>query len=72
MLREGSGDSHPAPDSPCSCHYKGTLIDGAVFDSSYERGEPSEFAPNQVIKGWTEAMQLMVEVSLSLSLSLSL
>jgi FKBP-type peptidyl-prolyl cis-trans isomerase len=39
----------------------GTLIDGTEFDSSYSRGEPTTFAPNQVIKGWTEAMQLMVE-----------
>jgi FKBP-type peptidyl-prolyl cis-trans isomerase FklB len=37
------------------------LISGDVFDSSYARGEPTTFAPNQVIKGWTEAMQLMVE-----------
>jgi FKBP-type peptidyl-prolyl cis-trans isomerase FklB len=37
------------------------LISGEVFDSSYERGEPTTFAPNQVISGWTEAMQLMVE-----------
>ena len=36
-------------------------IDGTVFDSSYDRGSPTSFAPNQVIKGWTEAMQLMVE-----------
>ena len=40
---------------------RGTLIDGTVFDSSYARGSPTSFAPNQVIKGWTEAMQLMVE-----------
>ena len=39
---------------------KGKLIDGTIFDSSYERGSPTSFAPNQVIKGWTEAMQLMV------------
>ena len=39
----------------------GTLIDGTEFDSSYSRGSPTTFAPNQVIKGWTEAMQLMVE-----------
>ncbi len=45
----------------CACHYAGTLIDGTEFDSSYKRGAPSTFAPNQVIKGWTEAMQLMVE-----------
>ncbi|CAM9201921.1 unnamed protein product [Heterosigma akashiwo] len=43
----------------CECHYRGTLIDGTEFDSSYKRGQPSRFAPNQVIKGWTEAMQLM-------------
>ena len=61
VLRKGSGDSHPAIDSPCSCHYAGTLIDGTTFDSSYDRGSPTTFAPNQVIKGWTEAMQLMVE-----------
>jgi FKBP-type peptidyl-prolyl cis-trans isomerase FklB len=47
--------------SPCECHYQGTLIDGTKFDSSYDRGSPTTFAPNQVIKGWTEAMQLMVE-----------
>merc|ERR1719183_2243738 len=52
---------HPTVDSPCSCHYAGTTIDGKQFDSSYDRGEPTTFAPNQVIKGWTEAMQLMVE-----------
>jgi FKBP-type peptidyl-prolyl cis-trans isomerase FklB len=54
------GPAHPTVDSPCSCHYEGKLIDGTVFDSSYERGQPTTFAPNQVIKGWTEAMQLMV------------
>merc|ERR1719230_2436356 len=48
-------------DSPCECHYEGTLINGNEFDSSYKRGSPTSFAPNQVIKGWTEAMQLMVE-----------
>jgi len=61
VLNEGGGDSHPAADSSCSCHYEGKLIDGTIFDSSYERGSPSSFAPNQVIRGWTEAMQLMVE-----------
>lgn len=40
---------------------QGTLIDGTEFDSSYSRGRPATFAPNQVIKGWTEAMQLMGE-----------
>ena len=61
VLEEGKGVYHPLPNTPCSCHYAGTLIDGTTFDSSYDRGEPTTFAPNQVIKGWTEAMQLMVE-----------
>jgi FKBP-type peptidyl-prolyl cis-trans isomerase FklB len=56
ILQEGTGKHHPSIDSPCSCHYEGKLLDGTVFDSSYERGEPTTFAPNQVIKGWTEAM----------------
>jgi FKBP-type peptidyl-prolyl cis-trans isomerase FklB len=60
VLKKGKGPAHPTIDSPCSCHYEGKLIDGTVFDSSYERGQPTTFAPNQVIKGWTEAMQLMV------------
>merc|ERR1711871_762105 len=61
VLVEGSGLKRPLVDSPCSCHHGGTLIDGTQFDSSFDRGKPSTFAPNQVIKGWTEAMQLMVE-----------
>jgi FKBP-type peptidyl-prolyl cis-trans isomerase FklB len=61
VLTKGSGLYHPAVGTSCSCHYSGQLMDGTVFDSSYERGEPTSFAPNQVIKGWTEAMQLMVE-----------
>merc|ERR1711998_72798 len=61
VLKKGEGTSHPTKDSPCECHYEGTLIDGSEFDSSYKRGSPTTFAPNQVIKGWTEAMQLMVE-----------
>lgn len=52
---------HPTVYSPCLCHYAGSLINGVEFDSSYKRGSPTTFAPNQVIKGWTEAMQLMVE-----------
>ena len=43
------------------CHYRGTLISGVEFDSSYKRGQPTTFAPNQVVRGWTEAMQLMRE-----------
>merc|ERR1712146_191849 len=65
LLREGTGDSHPTADSPCDCHYEGRTAqswpNGEKFDSSYDRGSPTSFAPNQVIKGWTEAMQLMVE-----------
>uniref|UniRef100_A0A6U6HBJ7 peptidylprolyl isomerase n=1 Tax=Odontella aurita TaxID=265563 RepID=A0A6U6HBJ7_9STRA len=59
-LRAGTGKS-PLSTTPCKCHYAGTLIDGTEFDSSYRRGQPLSFAPNQVIKGWTEAMQLMKE-----------
>merc|ERR1712216_112754 len=61
VLRKGDGTDHPTKDSPCECHYEGTLTNGDEFDSSYKRGSPTSFAPNQVIKGWTEAMQLMVE-----------
>jgi len=68
VLRAGTGDSHPKPDAPCECHYEGRTAQkwsespqGKTFDSSYARGSPTSFAPNQVIKGWTEAMQLMVE-----------
>ena len=62
ILRTGIGGYHPEVDSPTECHYKGTLIDRkTVFDSSYDRGAPATFQPRQVIKGWTEAMQLMVE-----------
>lgn len=57
----GKKDISPSINTPCSCHYSGTLIDGTEFDSSYKRGQPITFAPNQVIKGWTEAMQLMKE-----------
>jgi Domain amino terminal to FKBP-type peptidyl-prolyl isomerase/FKBP-type peptidyl-prolyl cis-trans isomerase len=58
ILKKGSGTHHPTVDSPCLCHYEGTLISGEVFDSSYARGDPTTFAPNQVIAGWTEAMQV--------------
>jgi len=64
-IRAGTGAGHPLPNSPCACHYEGRCAvdwpDGKKFDSSYDRGAPTTFAPNQVIKGWTEAMQLMVE-----------
>lgn len=61
VLKKGSGVYHPTVSTSCLCHYAGTLISGETFDSSYDRGEPTAFAPNQVIKGWTEAMQLMTE-----------
>merc|ERR1740117_511301 len=61
VLEEGYGLEHPTVSTPCECHYKGGLLDGTEFDSSYKRGTPTTFAPNQVIKGWTEAMQLMVQ-----------
>lgn len=61
VLKAGDGEYHPTVDSQCSVHYHGSLIDGEVFDSSVDRGRPTEFAPNRVIKGWTEALQLMVE-----------
>ena len=60
VLNEGGGLEHPTASTPCDCHYAGRLLDGTEFDSSYSRGQPTAFAPNQVIKGWTEAMQLMV------------
>ena len=58
MLTAGEGEK-PNAESLVTTHYHGTLIDGSVFDSSVERGEPIEFAVNQVIPGWTEALQLM-------------
>jgi FKBP-type peptidyl-prolyl cis-trans isomerase FklB len=58
VLTEGPGAT-PKEDSKVKVHYKGTLINGKVFDSSYDRGEPVEFPVNRVIKGWTEALQLM-------------
>eukprot|EP01006_Ploeotia_vitrea_P022453 TRINITY_DN54863_c0_g1_i1.p1 TRINITY_DN54863_c0_g1~~TRINITY_DN54863_c0_g1_i1.p1 ORF type:complete len:176 (+),score=42.29 TRINITY_DN54863_c0_g1_i1:29-556(+) len=61
ILKEGKGKKSPKVDDQCDVHYRGTLKDGTEFDSSYKRGEPTQFAPNQVIKGWTEALQLMCE-----------
>jgi FKBP-type peptidyl-prolyl cis-trans isomerase FklB len=58
ILTAGTGPKPTAADT-VSCNYRGTLIDGSEFDSSYKRGQPASFALNQVIKGWTEALQLM-------------
>ena len=60
VLREGDGRKPSATDK-VECHYEGTLINGEVFDSSYRRGETATFGLNQVIKGWTEGLQLMQE-----------
>lgn len=58
VLREGKGKS-PKPTDLVRVHYKGTLTDGTQFDSSYDRGQPTEFPLNGVIRGWTEGLQLM-------------
>lgn len=58
VLSAGAGDSPKANDQ-VTVHYKGTLLDGTEFDSSYKRGQPATFGVSQVIKGWTEALQLM-------------
>jgi len=58
IIQEGSGNKPSATDT-VTVHYHGTLIDGTVFDSSTERGTPASFGVNQVIPGWTEALQLM-------------
>ena len=58
VLKEGDGDLPKATDK-VRCHYHGTLIDGTVFDSSVERGQPADFPVNGVIQGWVEALQLM-------------
>lgn len=60
VLSEGTGRSPKATDM-VRCHYHGTLIDGTVFDSSYQRNQPADFGLNQVIAGWTEGVQLMKE-----------
>ncbi|MBW6393076.1 MAG: FKBP-type peptidyl-prolyl cis-trans isomerase [Halomonas sp.] len=58
VIESGDGES-PGPSSHVEVHYEGTLVDGTVFDSSFDRGEPLNFRVDQVIEGWQEALQLM-------------
>ena len=60
VLREGNGRKPKATDQ-VKCHYEGMLVDGTLFDSSIQRGEPATFPLNAVIAGWTEGLQLMQE-----------
>ena len=60
VLQTGDGSVSPGPNNRVKVHYHGTLIDGTVFDSSVDRGQPISFGLNQVISGWTEGLQLMV------------
>ena len=60
VIKEGNGKKPRATDK-VKCHYEGTLIDGTLFDSSIRRGQSAVFGVNQVIAGWTEALQLMSE-----------
>ena len=62
VVKEGNGKK-PGPNDVVTVHYTGRLIDGTVFDSSVERGEPATFAVGQVIPGWVEGLQLMSEGS---------
>ncbi len=58
ILQQGNG-LLPGPTTQVTVHYEGRLINGKIFDSSYKRGQPATFGVHQVIKGWTEALQLM-------------
>ena len=58
VINEGEGDS-PQPGDMVTVHYRGTFVDGEEFDSSYSRGEPHTFQADAVIRGWTEALQMM-------------
>ena len=61
VLKPGSGMTHPTRTSQVTVHYSGWTTDGKMFDSSVARGSPTSFALNEVIAGWTEGVQLMVE-----------
>ncbi|MBC7903376.1 MAG: FKBP-type peptidyl-prolyl cis-trans isomerase [Gemmatimonadaceae bacterium] len=58
IIKEGTGEK-PGPTDQVKCHYHGTLLDGTVFDSSVDRGQPATFPVNGVISGWVEALQMM-------------
>jgi peptidylprolyl isomerase len=60
VLQKGEGSEYPNANTTVKVHYHGSLLDGTVFDSSVERNKPISFSLNQVIKGWTEGVQLMV------------
>jgi peptidylprolyl isomerase len=61
VLTAGTGSRHPRPNSEVTVNYTGWTTDGKMFDSSVQRGEPATFSLNQVIPGWTEGLQMMVE-----------
>jgi peptidylprolyl isomerase len=61
IMREGKGSTSPRSDSRVTVHYTGWTTDGKMFDSSWKRGQPASFGLNEVIKGWTEGVQLMKE-----------
>jgi FKBP-type peptidyl-prolyl cis-trans isomerase len=61
VITPGKGTRHPRPNSQVTVHYTGWTTDGRTFDSSVSRGEPSTFGLDEVIEGWTEGVQLMVE-----------
>ena len=61
VLTPGTGNRHPRPNSRVTVHYTGWMTDGEMFDSSVARGEPATFGLNEVIPGWTQGVQMMVE-----------
>lgn len=61
VINEGNVGTYATATDQVECHYEGTLIDGTLFDSSIQRGQPATFGVNQVIPGWVEALQLMPE-----------